>query len=165
MRKVFHIFISISLFSCFSCAQTDVVVRKNALSQSGLNSEKNKKELELRRQELEGSRWDIVVKTSSGQDQFSDRLIFEDKKFSSETFSSNGFVPVQYSLSMNNDGIVVFETMQAGKNGGVLFWKAEFGKDGDTLKGILSQVFEDQAGQDLYFSGRKSAENITEAIE
>ncbi|MBI5873389.1 MAG: hypothetical protein HZB36_04510 [Candidatus Omnitrophica bacterium] len=129
-----------------------------------LSSKKTKELLEQKRLELENTSWDVEMKLASGEKKMTDRLIFKDKQFSSEGFVLGGFKPTSYSLTMKDDGVIVFETMQPGENGGTVFWKGEFGPDNISVRGITSQVSPDQTSQDLYFSGLKVQEKKSESV-
>jgi hypothetical protein len=133
--------------------------QSTAVKNKKLSPKKIKEILEQKRLELENTLWDVEMKLASGEKKMTDRLIFKDKQFSSEGLALGGFKPASYSLTMKDDGVIVFETMQPGENGGTVFWKGEFGPDNISVRGITSQVSPDQTSQDLYFSGLKVQEN------
>lgn len=86
-----------------------------------------------------------------------DALTFKDNQFSSGLFIAQGFGPTNFSLTMQDDGVMVFETMQTSSEAGTLFWRGELGSDGKTLKGMFSHVLSDQKTEDVYFSGNKES--------
>jgi hypothetical protein len=119
---------------------------------------KTREVLAQKRLDLENTQWDISLKLSSGEKTADDRLFFKKDKFSSRELELRGFKPTGYSLALQDDGVLVFETMQPSENGGTVFWRGEFGADNISVRGMVSRVFADQPSQDLYFSGSKAAQ-------
>ena len=64
-----------------------------------------------------------------------DTLIFTDISVTSEYLSEKGFRNSNYSLSANDDGMGVWETMQRSSNADIAFWKGQV-KD-MAMKGVL----------------------------
>ncbi|HAJ57199.1 MAG TPA: hypothetical protein DCL35_05460 [Candidatus Omnitrophica bacterium] len=124
-----------------------------------VSPKKLKNLLDDKRAELEDSQWDIEVTSQEGAGYVKDMLNFEDEKFISREFTAKGFGPVAYSLTYRDSGVFVFETMQESEVEGTVFWRGEFGPDGDVIRGTISQVYSDGKTKDLFFSGIKMRED------
>lgn len=119
---------------------------------------KQKEALTQARSAINNSTWSIVFSGTLPKGMASgDTLVFKDNQFSSTLFSARGFEPTNFSLTMQDDGVVVFETMQASEKEGTIFWRGELGADQKTLRGMFSHVLSDKQTQDIYFSGSKDS--------
>ena len=122
---------------------------------------KTKELIEKKRSELDNTSWGIQISTSAGEKRLNDLLVFKDRKFYAERLASQGFGPVDYSLTVNDDGTTIIETMQASDREGTVFWRIELLQDQISLRGMVSRTSLDQTSQDLYFSGSKVLEAKT----
>jgi REP element-mobilizing transposase RayT len=86
---------------------------------------------------LDNSKWDIMLTHGSSGDQKSDVLVFENIKFSSSNLLGLGFPSSNYSITANNDGSNVWETMQTKDDGSTATWYGVWTEN--SMKGILSQ--------------------------
>jgi hypothetical protein len=120
---------------------------------------KKKEALTQARSALNNSNWSVSFTGDLPKGMApTDDLTFKDNQFSSALFSGQGFCPTNFSLTMQDDGVVVFETMQTSEKDGTLFWRGELDADGKSMKGMFSHVLADQSSQDVYFSGNKASE-------
>jgi len=93
---------------------------------------------EQRPLELDGTEWDIAwtfVSKKGKEETGVDRLIFKEKKFSSENFTKEDYNPTHYTLSVKGGGTTVFETMQT-KDEETVFWQGRV--QDQTMRGIIS---------------------------
>jgi hypothetical protein len=121
-------------------------------------SDKKAKEITAKkRAELANTAWNIEIAApgKEGAQKLADLIFFKDNQFSSQEFSKKGFVPTNYSLTVGDDGAIVFETMQTSEKAGTVFWRGEF-REQNTLKGMLSEVSSDQKATDYSFAGSKN---------
>ncbi len=106
----------------------------------GLKPEDIAKLSEEAQKTLNGFAWTLEVSPSGvkKEDRKStpDTLIFKDGKMSSEGLAKKGYGTSNYTLSIGDDGIPVFETMQRDENEGVAFWRGEL-VDGQ-IRGVIS---------------------------
>ncbi|MCP4649088.1 MAG: hypothetical protein GY853_03245 [PVC group bacterium] len=92
-----------------------------------------------KRAQLNNTMWDIeVIDLSSKTKQKADVLVFGKDGFYSENKSAIDFAATNYTLNLQDDGSVTWETMQSGKDGAVLFWKGELDKKMTSMRGIFS---------------------------
>ena len=104
---------------------------------------------------LNGTIWSIEWTPLSGgkpKKPLKDTLTFENGKVTSETLSRDGYPTSNYTLTVGEDGVTVWETMQTKEKTGVVFWRGE--RQGDTMRGILSKQPADGPPVDHSFSGR-----------
>ena len=102
-KKIFYAGIIFSLLCFGACISISSILAKD-----------NNKTAEPEPMELDQTSWEIVITpitSAPGKEPqtVSDNLIFEDKKFSSENFTNNGFDATNYSLSLKDDGATVCE--------------------------------------------------------
>lgn len=165
MKKTVFVIIAVLVISSQAVPQVWARAKKtkpeHGVSEKSrkLSAKKAKEILVQKRADLEGTEWDVEMKLPSGEKKSEDRLLFKEKQFLSEGFALQGLKPADYSLSMKDDGAIIFETMQPGEDGGMVFWRGEFSPDSTALRGIVSQVSADQKATDLYFSGVRVKEN------
>jgi len=113
-----------------------------------------KKEAELKKanEELSKNVWDVYLvpladRKSKPQ---SDSLTFSEGKFTSKDKSEKGYASSNCTVTVQEDGTVVWETMQADAAGNVIFWRGEL-KD-KIMQGMLSTQPKDGKNQDFSFT-------------
>lgn len=91
----------------------------------------NAKLLEKKRAELNNTAWDIDVVRMADKERVRtpDRLVFFDKKVYSEKFQAKGYKASNYSMRIQPDGSVIWETMQTKEGEGQLFLRGNLRKD------------------------------------
>ena len=118
--------------------------QKPAMPQSPVLDDKEvKKERALRdkkRKQLEGSLWDVEMTPMSGKGKGKkDVLVFKENRFSAEKFSQEGFEPTNFTITVKEDGITVWETMQSSGSGkDIIFWRGEIGQKMSDMRGVVS---------------------------
>ncbi len=110
-----------------------------------------RKKIEEKKAELNGSSWEIQIKSQGGKGSLegADTLTFQDGKFSSEILSKKNYAPTNYTLTTQEDGPTVWETMQTSEKDGITFWRGEWQKE--TMSGVITRQLE-KGSEDYYFS-------------
>jgi hypothetical protein len=116
--------------------------------------------------ELNGSSWSIKIDSQSKKGELlgEDTLNFQNDKFRSERSEKLGYTPTNYTLTVQEAGPTIWETMQTSKKGEVCFWRGEW-KD-NVMTGIISRQLE-KGAEEYYFtsSSRKEIPKTTEEKE
>ena len=98
-----------------------------------------RKEAEARaRVKLNAKTWTIQTisyvgkKTETG----TDTLTFSDGKITSKNLSEKGYATSNYTLTLKEDGVIIWETMQRTEGGDLAFWRGEL--QGEMMSGMFS---------------------------
>lgn len=120
---------------------------------------------------LNGTEWSLELTPMQGEKPkrpLTDALRFTEGKIESKALSSQGYPVSNYTLTVGDDGIPVWETMQTSKTEGVVFWRGEL--HDEHMRGVLSKHPLKGDAQDYSFSGtqakastKRSAAQSTEA--
>lgn len=79
-----------------------------------------------------------------------DVVMFYDGKFSSRNFSTRGYAPTNFTITVGADGSISWEVTQTADNGDIASWKGQL-RD-DAMRGIVSLNTLKGQIQDFYFS-------------
>ncbi|MFH0985413.1 MAG: hypothetical protein V1882_07730 [Candidatus Omnitrophota bacterium] len=113
--------------------------------------------------ELNGSSWTVKIESQSKKGDLvgEDTLLFQNDKFRSERADKIGYNSTNYTLTVQEQGPTIWETMQTSKKGEVCFWRGEW-KD-KVMTGIISRQLE-KGSEEYYFtsSERKDIPKTTE---
>lgn len=174
MKKVL-LFVLLSVFSLsFTCAgqcwplgkkasaDPKDQVAKPAASEAKASQEPSRasqKELDKmraqrdkKRGELNNFQWNVDVTPISGKgEKRKDALVFLENKFTSDEFSKIGFQPSNYTLTIQDGGMVVVETMQTEEKEGAIFWRIEFDAALANCRGVYSRQLAGGKGEDYSF--------------
>jgi hypothetical protein len=116
--------------------------------------------------EINGSSWNIKIDSQSKKGELlgEDTLIFQNDKFRSERSEKLGYTPTNYTLTVQEAGPTIWETMQTSKKGEVCFWRGEW-KD-NVMTGIISRQLE-KGAEEYYFTSasRKEIPKTTDEKE
>ncbi|MBI4710964.1 MAG: hypothetical protein HY767_00650, partial [Candidatus Omnitrophica bacterium] len=116
--------------------------------------------------ELNGSSWSIKIDSQSKKGDLlgEDTLIFQNDKFRSESSGKLDYTPTNYTLTVQEEGPTIWETMQTSKDGEVCFWRGEW-KEG-VMSGIISRQLK-EGSEEYYFTSasRKEIPKTTEEKE
>ena len=123
------------------------------------SAEREAAELQAKREKeaaaaLNGTTW-VISMTRLGQKSdkpLQDTLKFDAGKITSIQFAKNGYIPSNYTVTVGDGSLVVWETMQAKEGAGVVFWRGE--RQGEAMQGILSKQPADGKNEDFSFSGK-----------
>ncbi len=105
---------------------------------------------------LDGTQWAVEVHPLSGEKPkrpTKDTLRFEGRKIASEAMMKEGYPATNYTLTVGDDGSIVWETMQTKEGAGVAFWRGEL--QAETMRGILSKHPAEGNPLDFSFNGKK----------
>lgn len=119
-----------------------------------------KKQLvEKKRKEIDNTEWQIEMTPLSGKGKKEgDTLLFKAGQVSLSGYAKKGFAPTNFTLSVQDDGMVVWETMQTSEKSGIAFWRGEMA-DSQVMRGIFSYHPDDKTTIDYSFIsvGKKAA--------
>lgn len=101
--------------------------------------------------ELNGSSWTVKIESQSKKGDFigPDTLVFQNDKFRSEQAGKQDYNATNYTLTVQEQGPTIWETMQTSKKGEVCFWRGEW-KD-KVMSGIISRQLE-KGSEEYYFT-------------
>lgn len=103
---------------------------------------------------IQGTSWDIQIgwMDSSGKVTVqSDRLQFDGKQVVSEWLKAQGFSGSNYTLTYQNGGTSIWETMQTDSKGETVCWRGEW--DGHMMRGIGTRQAPGKASVNFTFRG------------
>lgn len=104
---------------------------------------------------LNGTEWTIQVTPLGGtQPKYpeADTLRFEKGKVSSKQLDNAGFMATNYTLTVGDDGVPVWETMQTSGDTSVALWRGQI--HGETMRGMFSKHSAQGEITDSAFSGK-----------
>src|SRR5881628_2450707 len=105
---------------------------------------------------LDGTQWQIKLTTATVKTPSEDRIRFEKGRFTSPLFRPKGFSTSNYTLTEEEGGPVIWETMQTSEAEGTLSWRGELG--GDAMHGVASWRKPDGTVVNYNFAGSKLVE-------
>ena len=103
-------------------------------------------------EELDATEWEIRLTPVSGGNKIIDTLSFVEGKFVSGKLNTSGYTASNYSLTIEDSGRIIWETMQTGPDG-VASWRGEI--EQGVMQGILSLRQEGKEPQDFSFMSIK----------
>ncbi len=106
------------------------------------------------RTQLDGTQWDVEIVPLGGGEKAKpkkDTLSFKGRQLSSAWLSKEGYPDSNFSLTIGDDGTVIWETMQTKEGAGVVFWRGEL--SGSRVQGVLSKRPVEGASEDYSFHG------------
>jgi hypothetical protein len=115
--------------------------------------------IEQRRKEIDNIEWELQLVPLAGKGKaLSETAIFKDRQVSFVEFGKKGFNPSNFSLKIQEDDIIVWETMQTAEKSGVIFWRGEINPDLQKMRGVISHQISDKKKEDYSFvsTSRKS---------
>jgi|GEM_PF-2534828 len=131
-----------------------------AYAEGGLKPEEIEKISSEAQKTLNGFTWNLEVTSMAAKKEdrkaVQDIVIFKDGKMSSEGLQKKGFGTSNYTLTVGDDGVPVFETMQRDTEEGVAFWRGELveGK----IRGVISVQAPKTPATTFGFHGQKAGE-------
>ena len=114
--------------------------------------------------QLNDTRWTIELSPMTGERSeppkrkptdtlsFSGATKTNNGHIASERLAKEGFEPSNFTLSVGDDNIPIWETMQSKPDGSNAFWRGEL--HGEKMSGILSRHAADGTAQDFSFVGQ-----------
>lgn len=88
--------------------------------------------------DLNGSTWEVrLMSMANAVTPVKDLIQFENGQVESWGLNAQGFPKSNYTLTLQPDGTLVWETMQTGPDGQTATWRGEW--DGSVMRGVLSR--------------------------
>lgn len=120
-------------------AGDEALKAKRAIAQKKLN-------------ELNNTEWAIELSSmaTKGKKE-ADTITFKDNQVSIASFVKKGFPTTNFTLTMQEDGLVIWETMQTSEKSGIAFWRGELDSKLQTMRGVVSHQIDKKSKQDYSF--------------
>lgn len=116
-------------------------------------SPKEQKQEEVRAQ-LNGTSWLLHLRSEVSGKQRDDALTFAGRTVTSDWLSKAGYNTSNYSLRIEDNGLIVWETMQSKEGEGVAFWRGEL--QGNVMSGVLSKQPSKGSPESFSFTASKA---------
>ncbi len=126
------------------------VIKGNPSSQSAQRIELNVKEPGTA--DLNGTIWEVEllsVAPDGSTHPIRDKITFTGKSFQSHYFSSQGFSPSNYTVTVQDNGFITWETIQTNSKGETISWHGDW--EGKKMDGVLSHRSSNQNPEDFSF--------------
>ncbi|MCX5701904.1 MAG: hypothetical protein NTW64_02845 [Candidatus Omnitrophica bacterium] len=78
----------------------------------------------------------LITMTEKKMKTDTDLLTFAEGKITSKNLSPKGFPSSNYTVTVQEDETIIWETMQTADNGDIAFWRGEL--QGELMRGVLS---------------------------
>lgn len=127
------------------------------LSKEELKRKKLRELIERKKQSLNNTEWGIEITPAKGGKRSRDKVVFKEGKVSLHKLLKEGFSPTNYTLTIQEDGTLLWETMQTAKGGKIVFIRGEITSDIKAMRGMLS--FPEEGGTEDY-SFRSISKNV-----
>jgi putative transposase len=99
--------------------------------------------------EFRSSEWQVKVVSAASKEESADILSFVDGKFASAKMNELGYSSSNYSITVEDNNKIVWETMQTGPDGSVVSWHGEI--EAGKMSGIVSLREAQKEPQDFSF--------------
>jgi len=126
---------------------------KPRIDEAALEEARKKKqgELKIAKDKLGKQEWVIYLTSLADRKPMgSETLQFSDGKITAKEFLTKGYLESNCTINTQEDGTVVWETMQVSENGDRIFWRGEL-KD-NLMQGIMSMQSKAGQSQDISFT-------------
>jgi hypothetical protein len=98
----------------------------------------------------------MVAVTPEGKEQLiKDKIKFQEKTFESYYFANRGFNRSNYTVTINQNGIITWETIQRNEKGEIVSWRGDW--QGNKMDGVLSYRDPEHKPQDFSFISQGAA--------
>jgi len=90
---------------------------------------------------LNGKEWTVEMKPMGGKAKVkaeTDVISFSEDKVMSKNLATLGYAATNFTVRLEEDGTVIWETMQTSEKDGMAFWRGDIGPDG-VMRGVLSK--------------------------
>ncbi len=112
-----------------------------------------------KRKLLNDTEWEVSLIPLDGKGRKKkDLIVFFESKVSTKSLIEQDYQPTNYSVTLKDDDKVVWETMQTGKDGEVVFFKGEVTPEFDKMSGVVS--FQKLEGTENYSFISTSVEKV-----
>lgn len=138
------------------------VVQKETVNQNAAQEKVPQTEAKALREKvrknLDNTSWNTeIFPIAGGGKTQKDALIFTDNKFYSEQFSAKGFLSTNYTLTVKDDKMIIWETMQSLEDGQVIFWRGEINEDMTEMRGVLSKQKSPEESESFTFISKEKS--------
>lgn len=150
-----------AFFLSFLCVLSLYTSLAYAKSSDGEAAEKKRlemrKKIEEKKAELNGTSWEIELRSQVGKPTLplKDTLTFQDQQFVSKNLSAKGFSSTNYTLTIQENGPTVWETMQTSPKGFITFWRGEWLEG--SMSGVINRRIEDDKTEEYSFTSSQKA--------
>ncbi|MCM8781025.1 MAG: hypothetical protein NC908_03790 [Candidatus Omnitrophica bacterium] len=107
-----------------------------------------------KRNELNNTEWQIEIYSLANKEKLKATnpvIVFKDNRVACLGIDGMEFPATNYTLTVQDDGIVVWETMQTSERSGVAFWRGEITPDMQSMQGSLSHHIDEENLRDYAF--------------
>jgi hypothetical protein len=102
---------------------------------------------------LNNSEWQIEMSPAGGKGKKElETVAIKNNQVSMAGFLKKGFLASNFTLTLQEDGSVVWETMQTSEKNGICFWRGELDKTLTTMRGVLSHAIDTKNKVDYTFA-------------
>jgi hypothetical protein len=102
---------------------------------------------------LNNNEWQIELSPAGGKGKKElDAVAIKNNQVSMAGFLKKGFSASNFTLTLQEDGSVIWETMQTSEKAGICFWRGELDKTLTTMRGVLSHVIDNKNKIDYTFA-------------
>ncbi len=103
--------------------------------------------------ELNNTEWGIELLPMSvkGKKEV-DTVTFKNNQVGIAGFAKKGFSFTNFTLTVQEDGVVIWETMQTSEKSGIAFWRGELDPKLQTMRGVVSHQIDQKNKQDYSFT-------------
>ncbi|HNQ51309.1 MAG TPA: transposase [Candidatus Omnitrophota bacterium] len=103
--------------------------------------------------ELRSSEWQIKMVSGASKEEQADTITFVEGKFVSAKMNELGYPSSNYSITVEDDNKIIWETMQTASDGSVVSWRGEI--EAGKMSGVVSLRQKDKEPQDFSFMSLK----------
>lgn len=112
--------------------------------------------IEQKRKEINNIEWEIQLNPLSGKgNPMIETAIFRNMQVYFTEFGKKGFTASNFSLKIQEDKVIVWETMQSSEKSGVAFWRGEISPDLQKMRGVVSYQADNKKKDDYSFISTK----------
>lgn len=105
---------------------------------------------------LNGTEWEVKMIPTDKKDIQGveyDKIRFSDDQVVSKNMAAKGFQPTFYTLTSNEEGVIIWETMQTGPAGDIVAWRGEWANG--QMRGVINQQMASGETRTFHFVGSK----------
>jgi hypothetical protein len=111
-----------------------------------------RKLMEKKRNELNNTEWQIELAPMSGKgNKEGETVVFKNNQVSLVGYGKRGFPTTNYTLTVQDDGSAVWETMQTSEKSGIAFLRGEIDAAIQNMRGVLSHRIDEATAEDYSF--------------
>ncbi len=102
--------------------------------------------------ELNNTEWAVEMSSlvAKGKKE-SDTITFKNNQVLMANYIKKGFPATNFTLTVQEDGTVIWETMQTSEKSGIAFWRGELDSKMEVMRGVVSYQADKKNKQDYSF--------------